>query len=676
MIDQVFEQIEAMGDVTVDRALAAALPTADRAALGRIARLVLKRGEPVGTIGLVLHFHRLPEATQREVVAHVPELYRPLREASSRTRSEGPANVIEIVHRSANPHLAYLVADQLRHAAPSLRAAAAACLRELAERAATSDDPEVYPKFDAAAAGYIASALDDAVRAFARHEQERVLLAAMAMLPRPVPGLASVLEQDRRHPAIAAAVRLIERAEHWPACRAAVALLGVETLRKACVAGLRAAAASGRAGSALAHYHLLGLPAIGRVLARVDRPQTLLPNSDELEHLPAHEARGLPAWLAAVGLEPATRVEQLAGLVALPDAAARLFALRRLMQLADDAAVSAAAAPPAAGLAMAMVNAPAAGGDGGGTVAGRGETVRQAAHDAVACFCDDAELATARLAVRYLIARRYAGLSRLLARLLNSPHAPLRRIAADQLGPVGFSRLWDLWPRLEESRRLAAAQALIKIDPNFHRQLADRLRVDDRKTRLRALSIIHGLNQGPFFEAALTELAASADEVVASAAVRALGSAESPEAVESLEAALEHPDARVRANAVEALSQVRSTRHVQTLVQMATADKAARPRANAIDALLQMRTSDAIRGLSRMLADPRPGHRASALWLVQQAQMLTLARHVAEMSLGDPDTEIRQRARAVIRELLEPAEQSETGLTGAAGVAGVAGMAG
>ncbi len=633
MIDQLYEHLETIRDVSVDRALAAALPTADAAALTRIARLLLTRGEPAGTIGLVLHFHRLPRALQQEVVAHVPALYRPLREAAGRTRGEGPANVVEIVHRAADAHLTYLVADQLRHNDEPLRRRASACLLELAYRAATSDDPDVLPSFDATAAGYIASALDEAVRAYARHKQEPVLLAAMAMLPRPVPGLATLLERDRRHPAVRAAAKLIERAEHWPAVRAAVALIHLDPLRPACCTGLRRAAAAGQAGSALAHHHLLCIGAVAHAVARIDRPQSLLPRPEQLPHLPPHEARGLGAWLSSLGFEPGERIAQLAGLATLPDAAARLFALRRLMQLADDAGAASVAA----------------------------------AHDAIADACDDAALPTARLALRYLIARRYAGLSRLLARLLNSPHPTLRRIAADQLAPLGFARLWELWPKLEASRRLAAAQALIKIDPNFHRQLAEKLRVDDRRARLRALSMIHGLNQGPFFEAALVELAASDDEVVASAAVRALGSAEGPAAVESLEAALEHPDARVRANAVEALSQVRSTRHVQKLVHMAQADDAGRPRANAIDALMQMRTSDAIQGLARMLADPRATHRASALWLVQHAQMLTLARYVAEMSLNDPDADIRGRAKRVIGDMIEQLNQPEAGLSSAAG---------
>src|SRR5690606_8527026 len=93
------------------------------------------------------------------------------------------------------------------------------------------------------------------------------------------------------------------------------------------------------------------------------------------------------------------------------------------------------------------------------------------------------------------------------------------------------------------------------------------------------------------------------------------------------------------------------TEHVDQLVKMVD-DPQNRPRANAIAALLDLRTADAVASLRRMLDDQRPAHRHSALWLVETVGVLDLARHVAELSISDPDANVKRRANRVIEQLL------------------------
>ena len=142
------------------------------------------------------------------------------------------------------------------------------------------------------------------------------------------------------------------------------------------------------------------------------------------------------------------------------------------------------------------------------------------------------------------------------------------------------------------------------------------------------------------------------DSLIASAAVRALGSASGDEVRHTLEAALKHEDSRVRANAVEALQQHKSTAHVLELVDMAERDES-RPRANAIGALIQMRTGDALGSLSRMLDDTRANQRISALWLVEHMGIIDVARQVAEMSISDGNEKVRDRAERAVRQLIQ-----------------------
>ncbi len=119
-----------------------------------------------------------------------------------------------------------------------------------------------------------------------------------------------------------------------------------------------------------------------------------------------------------------------------------------------------------------------------------------------------------------------------------------------------------------------------------------------------------------------------------------------------LEGALSHADSRVRANAVESLDQLKSTKHLEQLLEMANRDEG-RPRANAIGSLMNMRAGDALEALVRMLNDPRPKQRTSALWLVDQLGLTDVARHVAEMSITDPDREVKTRAGGVIHHLID-----------------------
>ena len=113
-IVEIYRQIETIQDVAVDRAMAAALPTADPDGLGRMVHLLLERNRPDGVIGLILHYHLLAPPLQRIIEHQAAHLFRPLREAAGRADSTGPANAIRIIQASATTRLAYLVCEKLR----------------------------------------------------------------------------------------------------------------------------------------------------------------------------------------------------------------------------------------------------------------------------------------------------------------------------------------------------------------------------------------------------------------------------------------------------------------------------------------------------------------------------------------------------------------------------------
>jgi hypothetical protein len=627
----IIDRLAAVDDVAVDLAMAAALPSADAASAGRLVRALLARRRPEAKVCLIDHFDVLPKAAQDVIVTNVAVLDYALRHAVANDDSKARVNALRIIAlRKAYRH-AYLVIELLRHPPDELQAQAAKVLLELALAlmARQQEDERLDHEF-VQDVQQVRDAVEEGVGIYAHHRQRDVLLA-LATIGRVSTPRALWHLSNPRHPAARAMAQLISEGAQ-PALREFMPIM----LQVPAAGAMVAAAAArlewqGGLVRLLPSAHLLLGPALAEPLKNIDAPPALaiLPSQqDELAAVPPDPARGLLHWIDALPLSVGDRLAHLARLRGATDPMTRLGALRRLMAMGDAGATQAG-----------TESLPAV----------QGGIDRIA--EAIADFCDGSDVQLCRVVIRYLTRRRWEGLPRLLVRLINCDRDEVRALAGEQLGRVGFGRLWEAWPRLKELQRLAAGRALIKIDPLFHQQLAEKLVHADRETRLRALGMIHGLNQGPLFAPAILALARDADERIVASAIRALGSMPSPAAAMVIEQALGHCDSRVRANAVEALVAIGAKEHLPRLWAMARGDDN-RPRANAIAALLETNLNDALGMLMAMLGDPRASQRTSALWLVQAAGVLDMARHVAEMSLGDPDHDVRSRARSVIEVLL------------------------
>ena len=626
MLD-LFRQILNISDASIDQAMAAALPTADSATRRLMALCLLQRRHPASLVSLILHFHVLPADVQRTVIQHLDDIPGALRHASRRRGTQGPGNVLTIIERSRATSMGYLITEQLRHGEGPLRAQAAGTILTLARQATTSVQPGIYPHMSAGDAARLISTVTDAMGCYLAHQRDEALLAVTALLPRAMPEAMGLLSRPE-HATVKVMLKLIAEAGQQATIRQALPLfVAIKPLRGSGLTALRVCFRENRFGELLANHHLLLLPGVRQAITHAREPASLCPKTATAESLPAHQRRGLLPWMDALGLDVYDRVHRLEDLSQSPDPAVRLGVLRRMI------AISRSPISPPDAL------------------------------DQIAAFTRDADPRIARIALWQLIQRKYPDLMPILGELLNARDQSLRRIAGKHLSPLGFSRLWESWSTMPEPRRQAAGRALIKIDPDFHRQLGLKLARPHQHDRLRALAMIRELNQGVFFELDIAQLLHDQDEKVASAAARALGAVDSQIAIDSLERALDHHDSRVRANAVEALSQAKSTKHVKRLLSMAEAEEN-RPRANAIGALMQMRTDQAISALQHMLLDPRADHRVSALWLVNEMGLLELARHVAEMSISDDDSRVKRRATDVTRQLLrimtDPGEPGDT----------------
>lgn len=624
-LTRIFRTLRGMSDASVDAALAASLPTADAQAARLIALLILERKNQKSLSALVTYFHILPTDVQSAVIRHAEDFYRPLREAATRHGSQGPVNALAIIRDSASARLAYLVAELIRNGGERIRPAAADCLLEMTRSAASGDGSG-----NAVAVQDLIDAVEDTIVNYRSHQLSITLQGFAMLLPRSMPKALAALE-DPRHPAIEPMRAMLRDADGPAVQQSLFTLLAVPSLADSAAAGIRHCLRVGRFTGVMRQWPLILAGDVSHAIGQFD-------DMDPREWRSARDAsfpevpRGLAEWTMHVPLAIEDRVATLEALADHQDQITRLSALRRLIAMARGQCGTLAKGQCQPGpLPPAKLDF---------------------VQSAIASFCVDQQIAIARIAVRHLVATKWKKLSATLMKMVNTDRPDLRTLASEYLAPIGFKRFWDNYPKLTVEQRLAAGRALIKIDPCFHQHLAEHLEGQDDTACLRAVGIIQDLNQANFFEAELLTLCDHRQTMVAASAVKALGAVPSDAALHAVEAALEHRDDRIRANAVEALHAMRVVRHVDRLASMSVSEES-RARANAIGHLLDLSNGQAMTALRMMLDDERQNHRASALWLVETAGLIEVARHVAEMSISDPDSDIRRRAVHVVDQLIK-----------------------
>ena len=664
-------KLASISDTSVDQALILAFPTATSTYLSSIATLLMDRGYPPAMAALIEHFDRLPLSLQEQLVGRVPQLYTALRKAANQPTGPNAVHTIQIIQRAKEGRLAYLLAEQLRHRPKDIQKQAVDALLDLTIHATTQTDgkppnhdeltslsndhqshsvpttnikttpnqnnrdlidadAQCPPRCDTIAAQYITAAVEEAVELYELHGQPAALEALVRLSARPIHKTLKRLE-DAHHPATADLQRLISSQMNNTTAPALLVMIRVETMMSAALEGILLARKQGRLCEALTHWHFLLDPRTTRPLERTHTAALLWPDNLEstLSDWPVIPSRGLAHWAMSLGHDSIHRVQRLAALRHLPDPMARLSAIRALLSMT-------------------------------------GSSDPAAANPTLALFCDDPDPRLARIALRHLIRVQWTNLGNLLTRLVKSPHPDIARLAGQQLAKDGFRKLWNNWPRLNATNRLAVGRALVKIEPRFFAQITERLNWPDRASRLRAISMVQTFNQTQTYEKQLLDAAKDHDEVVASAAVRALRiptqqiatthhqthTANNTNRRNTLSTALRHRDSRVRANAVETTPATPRVSDARLIVHMAL-DEHNRVRANAIGMLIAQHQYKALELLQRMLTDPRPDHRTSALWLVSTMGLAQVAHTVAEMSISDPDRQVRAKANSVIRHLIK-----------------------
>lgn len=452
--------------------------------------------------------------------------------------------------------------------------------------------------------------LASALMRFGEHRHEPTLLAALRAAAHPGPHLQAWLADadDPGHFALRSAVR---RMSVGSFCELAIPALGAPSL---------APVVATRIGG-LADRDLEPLLAQGHLLRVRDRASRVRRAGIRVgigvgADAPVEVRRGAMEWATASGLSGREMTECLATRLTDDDPGVRMRAVRGL----------AAGAPT------------------------------QASDRALLEFALDPSEPVARAAAGVLCRasgqRRKESAADALRTLTRSPEPSVRARAVHALEALGFSH--DAAGRRMWHGPIAARRALRSDRAGVVAELCAQMASKSSDAALEAIRIIDRIGVARECRDALVRALDAADARISASAVRALAGCDDAASRAVLVRALGHGDARVRANALEELHR-RSTAPSTPAARAFVEDPVPRIRANAVHAMLRRSPADqsARDALSAMLADPRPAHRRSGLWVVERITLLSMAPTVAELVRREPDPAVRTRALRCGKRLLD-----------------------
>lgn len=218
------------------------------------------------------------------------------------------------------------------------------------------------------------------------------------------------------------------------------------------------------------------------------------------------------------------------------------------------------------------------------------------------------------------------------------------------LGRKYFELVWNSLDRLKASDWEKVVKRLQQLDYSFNRHLQEKLNSEDEKDKTRALLVVR---RGKLINEYLTtvcNLCKDKSPKVRSAAILTVAESRNPAVESIIVEALDDPDSRVQANAVEALEIINPPDLLERLESKLSSPNN-RIRANAIKAILKPQFIAALQALSSMLNHPEPLFRRSALWVIKQISPQMMTAHIEKLAENDPEEEVRLMAKETLKML-------------------------
>lgn len=475
-----------------------------------------------------------------------------------------------------------------------------------------------------------------AVDRYPAHRQADILLAAALLEQKAGPALAKFFGDDD-HPSHFAIRGVLKNFDDASVAGSALDWLSHDRLAGQMLDRLASISRSPNLAEVLRDVQLVHLPSVRNRLRRLNSRYPCSVSSEiAVREFNAEQQVDLISWLQAIKMRLPDRVQSFGDALMFRSATARLSALRALIAMNEPEA-------------DAMVES----------------------------FCFDEEESIARIATRHCVRRRGADTSSLLERLLKSGHLSVRSLAVENQGIAHVDRLWDVWEEiransaggaeeLEDPRSLrlrgtlisrfclAVRSFLVNRRDEFIMSVRRRLLNHDREPKESALQLVRMFNLTAGVELELLALAADSDSRLTSTVMILFGEIRSEASLAAILAGLQHPNSRVRSNAVEALqhrNDIRAEDYRASVRPYISSDEN-RLRANAAKAIGMIDTEESDRQITIMLKDPRPMHRVSALWVAERVGRLGCTREVANLAKNDDFELVRKRARRTASRLL------------------------
>lgn len=600
-------------NLAVETALLEALPDLEPDEQSAALDTLIIRSGDRGLAGLVGGFARFDPPLQERILARAQGLYAGARLAIADEHLEIRAGAVELIRRSGDCKLAYLLAEALRSATadPKTRERAAAALYDLtacylARRAGAAGQPAVPPDLQQDG-DYLARALGRAVETWELHFRPEALTAAMWMSAE----LEDILFDKAAAPRSRLGRALLERLYAPDDARlAGFALRALHSplLRSEVARRIEAATHPEFLRGLLSESWLLADPRIGKACHRIRHLRCLDEGVLSLTDLSPLQLEGTVRLVAASGISSEAKVRlygQLLSDAPRGSASSRWAALWKLAEIRNEAA-------------DALLQ----------NLARRHDEALSAA------------------AARELRRRGWAE-----DEAASCPIDPAAILAADQ--PLAFDDYWRVFDNLDDLTREPAGEALLRDCPDLAARLGARLASNRAGDRVKALRIVRALKLAKMVEERIYRLANDPDAVVRSLAVALLVHLDEATSRRILRRALEDPDARVQANSIEVLDQLGLPQPDRQLAAKLDAPHP-RVRATAVAALLKLQIPEAAGALLEMLEASSRSQRISALWVIDRLQLGSLAHRLEDLSRHDPDSQVRQRAERVLREFPVP----------------------
>jgi hypothetical protein len=585
-----------------------ALPHAAGDELLPICRALCRTGQPRAIAAALAHLHRLGERGVEQLrtpVAGLDEAVAILRRSG---RPQPLLNALEAIEHCGNAALVRHASGMLTSREVSVRSRAADVLLSLTvsclgERGRRRTDAIAHERIDAAVC--------DALESHHQHRMDQCLVAAAIASVRPGRRLAAILDEEG-HSALFA-LRCVARRTDLPLVRRNMLnWLAVEALGRSIVQRLHALSGAQQIADFLEGAHLALNPQRRRTLRRMPRPARWLPDRTIVRAMPAESQARLVDALGWPGVPASRRAAGLRDMRAASSPLARVKAAFALTGQVSD------------------------------------EARQELEH-----FTRDRDAAVAHFAMEQVLAAQTDPGVAVLRRAVRAGHTAVSQSARAQLASLKTAEFLDHWLALTPLERHIAAHRLMASDPTALADgLGERVTIGRHDSRLAAIALARRLRLCSALQNQLATAAACTDAKVASAAVAAIGDVRELTRTDALRAALRHSDARVRANAVEALYAA-GDHGLAAIAEPFAATRENRVRANTVLGLIRTERPRGLDHLQRMLLDIDPMHRVSAIWAARRGRAVELRSQLQRLATDDAALEIRTRAAAARRLLGE-----------------------